>query len=308
MQVRFEDITLEPHESDHDALGINAFFIETDDLKLIHSGDFRFNGNYPERVNLWAEKANAWQPDVLLIEGTSYSFDDSEDVEEELLEKTEVLTDEKVAERDPLSEKTLLDEVANLINMNPETLITFNPYIRNVDRLAHVEEVVTERGRTMVWEEPYAYVLQAFYPHAKYTLLKETVTGKLDESLVEGIVSLEDLKAAPGNYVLQNSFKNIAYLEGFETGKYIHSNGEPLGDYDPRYAKLLEELENLGFEFLSLGASGHANRDEIIAVAKAVSAKQTIAWHSFKPESLHDALVENGIPSFLAELNKDYRA
>ena len=303
-KVRIADITVEPHLSDHDALGTTAFFIETEDLKLIHSGDFRFNGNYPERVWEWAEKARDWHPDVLLIEGTSYSFDD-EEVDEELLEETETELEEQV-EREPLSEETLLDEVAQIINTNEADLIVFNPYIRNVERLAFVDEVVTERGRTMVWEEAYAYVLSGFYPDKKWTVLEETKTGKLDESLVEETVSLDSMKAAPGNYVLQNSFKNLSYLDCFAKGIYIHSNGEPLGDYDPRYADMLEQLEQFGYEFLSLGASGHANREEIVEVAKLVSAKHTLPWHSFKPESLHEALVENGIESFVPELNKEY--
>lgn len=304
--IQVGDITVTPHLSDHDALGTTAFFIESDDLKLIHSGDFRFNGNYPERVTEWAEKARDWHPDVLLIEGTSYSFDDEEE-DNEVLEETEIILEEQV-EMDPLSEETLLDAVADTVNTHASDIVVFNPYIRNVERLAFIKEVVTERGRTMVWEEPYAYVLSGFYPDRTWTILEETKTGKLDDSLVEQSVSLDAIKENPGDYVLQNSYKNLSYLDGFTQGVYIHSNGEPLGDYNPRYQEMLEQLEQFGLTFLSLGASGHANRDEIIEVAKTVSARHTLPWHSFKPESLHAALVENGIESFVPELNKEYRA
>lgn len=296
------DITVEAQESDHDEKGAHALFIQTEDLKLIHSGDFRFNGYKPEKVKAWAEKARMWEPDVLLIEGTSYSFDDVES------EQMELLDNEFVEEVEaPLTEEMLLDELTYLFRANETELLIYNPYIRNVERIVQVDKVAKDSGRTMVWEEAYAYVLAAFYPEKQFTVLEETFNGKLSDSALKELVSLDQLKEEPGKYVLQSSYKNIAFLEDFGIGIYIHSNGEPLGDYDLRYGLLLDSLDEYGFEFLSLGPSGHAGRDDIIEVAKTVSAKNTLPWHSFKPEALHKALTENGVQSFLPELGKEYR-
>ncbi|MGO3170762.1 MAG: MBL fold metallo-hydrolase, partial [Bavariicoccus seileri] len=86
--VNVGDISVVAYESDHDVVGISALFIGTPGYKVIHSGDLRLNGDHPETIKRWVEKAKEWQPDMLLIEGTSFSFDDSNDtIEEAVTEK-----------------------------------------------------------------------------------------------------------------------------------------------------------------------------------------------------------------------------
>ncbi|MEC6748406.1 MBL fold metallo-hydrolase [Marinilactibacillus sp. XAAS-LB27] len=289
-EVEVGDITVLPKHSDHDTVGCSAFFIETPELKIIHSGDFRLSGINPERVLKWAEDAREWQPDVLLIEGTSYSFDENSEKQDRKL----------------LNELTLKQELEDLIAMNTEALFVINPYIRNVERLKTFDDLVKEQGRTMVWEQAYANILHVFYPQDRWTILEEVDTTSSTES-IQAAISLKTIAQQPGLYVLQNSFKNIHLLELVSKVVYLHSNGEPLGEYDERFSQLKNFLEIKEFEFLSLGASGHASREDLLRVAKIVNARLTIPWHTFNPELFCQDLRSKELNAIVPEYETIYQ-
>lgn len=293
--ITIRNIVVSPKPSDHDSVGCSAFFIETPTLKIIHSGDFRLSGKYPEKVWKWAHEAREWETDVFLTEGTSFSFNEDHEKKES-----------QFAERKQLTEITLLDELADLIKVNMEKLFFFNPYIRNVNRMFDVDKVVKHQNRIMVWEANYAQMLHAFYPEMTWTVLEETIDMKNLPEFVEKTISLDQLKQDPGAFVLQNSFKNIQYLNEFTQGVYLHSNGEPLGEYDFRYAELKNYLEQQHIEFISLGASGHATQESLLKVAKLVDADYTIPWHTLNPEIFYESIKANDLGSFIPEYNKDY--
>lgn len=297
--IKVQDIKISPQLSDHDAKGSCALFIETEDLKLIHSGDFRLDGHHSERVIKWAEKARNWNADVMLIEGTSYSFDDTE-------EESDGVSSEQEEEYVTYTEALLLELLDRLLYENTRELVVLNPYIRNVERLDQLNDVVSKSNRTMVWEEPYAYILNAFYPDKKWTVLEESSRGKIDDQNIDRFVSMDTIKQNPEQFILQNSYKNLTYLKGFNRGVYLHSNGEPLGDYDPRFEVLQTFLENEGLTFVPFGASGHASREDLITIAKTVSAKQTIPWHSFNPAAFLSDLEEAGLTAYLPDYGVNY--
>ncbi|EXJ24098.1 hypothetical protein ADIAL_0409 [Alkalibacterium sp. AK22] len=294
--VTVGDVSVEAHLSDHDARGTCAFFIQSPDVKLIHSGDFRLDGRHPERVMNWAMKANAWQPDVLLIEGTSFSFDESE-----------LNTHEKLSDKPVYTEESLRVELSRMLENEKAGLLAINPYIRNVERLLDIEDCVAASKRTMVWEAPYAYVLSGFYPGRKWTILAETASDPVMANLETESISIEAIHQQPEAFVLQNSFKNLELLGTFSGALYLHSNGEPLGDYDPRYQLMLDFLEEAQITFQSFGASGHATREALVEIAQVVDAELTIPWHTFSPQHFYDALTAEGLSSFLPEYGQDYR-
>lgn len=262
---------------------------------MIHSGDFRLSGDHPERILQWAKEANNWGADVLLIEGTSFSFKPEKEAEEKTARKS-------------LNEQTLVNELEDMITMNTEDLFIYNPYIRNVERMKKIDEIIRQHGRTMVWESSYAHILHTFYPDAKWTLLEETLEDKAEvPAYAEKAVTLKELSDQPGKYVLQNSYKNVHYLEQFEQGCYLHSNGEPLGEFDPGYAQLQDYLAALNITFISLGASGHATKENLLKVAKRANAGVTIPWHTFNPELFYEALKSEGLNTFVPEYQKEYQ-
>lgn len=287
--ITIEDITVLPKITDHDTVGSSALFIEAPDLRLIHSGDVRLSGEHPDYVLRWIEEAHDWQPDVLLLEGTSFSFEPEE-------------SDEKKSR----SEKDVQIDFEEVMENNSRKTIVINPYIRNIERLVHLDSTAEKCGRTFIWEWEFARVMQTFYPEKRWTVLKESLKHE-SEVFDQEVVSLDEIVKSPEQYVLQNSYPNREFLQYLTDGLYLHSNGEPLGDYDPRFLLLQDQLKQEGFEFISLGASGHANQEELIKIAKSVHAKYTVPWHTFEPERFFERLTENGLDSFLPEYGVEYR-
>ena len=106
--------------------------------------------------------------DMLLIEGTSFSFDDSNDtIEEAVTEKAE-----KKNEVVLVTEHDLRRYFENLLKTSTELLV-LNPYIRNVERLKNLVELANKADRPLILEKPYATILRAFYPNLLLYVLKE---------------------------------------------------------------------------------------------------------------------------------------
>ncbi|MFL2132032.1 MBL fold metallo-hydrolase [Ruoffia sp. FAM 24228] len=323
--VNVGDISVVAYESDHDVVGISALFIGTPGYKVIHSGDLRLNGDHPETIKRWVEKAKEWQPDMLLIEGTSFSFDDSNDtIEEAVTEKAE-----KKNEVVLVTEHDLRRYFENLLKTSTELLV-LNPYIRNVERLKNLVELANKADRPLILEKPYATILRAFYPNLLLYVLKEEFEDNFTDDEYSGvknrskkdlsqenrllndssakIVTLDDIRQNPSHYVLQNSFKHLNRLMTLPSGSYLHSNGEPLGDYDPRFKEMKETLERYQFKFVSFGASGHASQEDLLKVATTIQAKLTVPWHTFKPKHYGNILAKNGLKISLPQKNKRYNS
>ena len=83
-------------------------------------------------------------------------------------------------------------------------------------------------------------------------------------------------------------------------------NGEPLGDYDPRYADLTAYLEQRGVALQLAGASGHATPDDLLRIAVEVDAKMTVPWHSFHPEREAEELRQIGIETYLPKKGETF--
>ena len=277
------DIKVTFKQSDHDIEGISSIFIETPDMKLIHSGDVRLTGNNPENVKQWVKEAEIFEPDIFLLEGTSYSFDD------------------KAVEN--ISEKHMYDKWHELVNQNSQEAILVNTYIRDTKRLKNLSQIVNESPRKMVLEPEFAYLLEEYLYYSNFYVLKELDS---EERFKDQWVSVVDIKQNPGDYVLQNSFKNKSLIPLFKQGFYCHSNGEPLGDYDPAYQELEKILQDNELTFLDFNVSGHATKADLISIAKEVGATYTIPWHSLHPELLKDALEKAGLKTFLPEREINY--
>lgn len=291
--IRIGEINVTLKESDHDIKGVCAFFVQTPDIKLINSGDVRLTGNFPEKVKAWVEEAKDFQADLLLLEGTSFSFIEEEPVESPDEEKVERIH----------SEPHLYEEWAKLLKEN-DTKVTFiNTYIRNTDRLTRLSKQAFQQGKKMVLEPAYASILENIEGYTETLVLKELDKKKQFE---DRWISMEEIVSNPEKYVLQNSIENISLIEPFSEGLYCHSNGEPLGDFDPRYEPFIQTIEKNNFEFKNFGTSGHANKEDLIWLAQEINAKTTIPWHSLYPEEFAKKLIEADLNTFLPQRDLIY--
>ena len=75
-------------------------------------------------------------------------------------------------------------------------------------------------------------------------VLTTTMTDQKPDAILSQAISLTDIARDPQHYVLPKiDFDHLERLTDMPITTYIHSNGEPLGDYDPRFAQLKDWLE-----------------------------------------------------------------
>jgi ribonuclease J len=266
--LKFGPFTITAFLTDHDAPGAYMFRVNDGQHTFVHSGDVRLDGPNPERVMHWANVLGHETIDLFMLEGTEFSFDNDGD-------KTRVRRTEMSLQADF---KTILDTT--------DQMVVINPYERNTPRLAKLMQTAQEAGRTLVWDTRFSTVLHAMGIQNILELGKD--------------VTWAQILANPKQYVVQNHFNDLHALDQLSDGfVYLHMNGEPLGDYDPRFNELLDYLASRHVEMQYLGASGHATPTDLIKLAELVHAKVTVPWHSFKPEVQAAALQAVGLKVLL---------
>ncbi|KRN20688.1 MBL fold metallo-hydrolase [Lacticaseibacillus camelliae] len=256
--------TVEGFASDHDEPGVMALLVGDGERWYAHSGDVRLNGPHPERVAHWAQVFHDKKLAMFMIEGTTFSFD------------TETPVEDQAHPSVPLTEQGFQDHLLAVLKQAP-ALVAINPYIRNYARLAAIQTVAHQAGRQMVWEKPDAAVLTEMTDQAPDQVIGETI-------------ELATIRQAPAQYVLESAFAHLDWLATLPVSQYVHTNGEPLGDYDPRFQQLKDFLAAHQIPLRFLSCSGHATRPDLIKLAQMVAPRIIVPWHSFHPEREAKAL------------------
>jgi ribonuclease J len=261
-----EHIQVEFFPVNHDAPGASAMRITTPDTTIVYTGDVRLHEADVDTANL---PSIAGSPDILIIETTN--------VQEEFLDFNPIIR----SEADKL--------IADLLEI--ESPLVFNIYHRNVKRLEILIEAARQKGKTIVFEPETAYLVQGFNlqaSHVRY-LKNEHVASKIGGQ-IQAIqpITLDEIRDNFTSIWLQSSYHHIRTLLDLPVkgATYVHSNGVPLGSFDPVYAELLEWIDKLDMELVVFGVSGHASAKQIKWLADAMQAKVTIPLHGFTPELL----------------------
>ncbi|MCX2454718.1 MBL fold metallo-hydrolase [Lacticaseibacillus nasuensis] len=250
--------------SDHDEPGAMALLVDDGEHRYAHSGDVRLNGPHRTRVEHWAQVMHAAKVNVLMLEGTTFSFD------------TDAPVEDAAHPSAPLTEASLAEALRAHLQA-AQLLVVINPYQRNYERLATIQAVAAECGRTMVWEPQDAEILH-------------TMTGVTPAAIIGDTVSLAEVATHPAAYLMETTFAHRQWLAQLPVSEYLHSNGEPLGDYDPRFAELQDWLAAQGIPLTFLSCTGHATKADLITLANWIAPQTIVPWHSFKPEAEAAAL------------------
>ncbi|SES40763.1 MBL fold metallo-hydrolase [Psychrobacillus sp. OK032] len=274
-----EHIQVEFFPVNHDALGASAMRIITPDSTIVYSGDVRLHESDIDTANL---PKVAGSPDILIIETTN--------VQEEFLDVNPVISSEK--------------DVLTPALLKIDTPIIFNVYHRNINRLEILIEAAKQKDKLIVFEPETAYLVQAFQMGAPHVRFLQVEQSRIIDS-IDTIqpITLAELDRNFSKVWLQSSYHNIRLLQELpvQGATYVHSNGVPLGSFDPVYNELLEWIHKVSMEYVVLGVSGHAAAAQIKWLADAMQAKVTIPLHGFTPE-----LLQGPYKTFLPETGTIY--
>ena len=106
---------------------------------------------------------------------------------------------------------------------------------------------------------------------------------KLDELDPTLEISYQTLLEDTSKYLWQA----VDHFERLQEGSlYIHSDAQPLGDFDPNYQPFLDLLAEKQIEFVRLACSGHAKPDDLDRIIAMIEPKCLVPIHTLKPELL----------------------
>lgn len=293
--LKFGDICVTSLRVDHDVMGASAYFVKTPDLAVLYSGDLRLSGSHPEWTLNMADEASKLGVNLLMLESTTVGNETMYDSQKEDA---------------PSSEKDLTFRIVEELKGKKE-IAFFNIYHRNIDRIIEFYEASKRLKRKLVLELSTAYIAKNIARINDFYVIEEKKleVDKFSKEVINFYnnskrVSLEDISLKSSEYIVQNSFDNIIKLLDidFEKAIYIHSNGTPLGDYDPSYNCMKEFLRKLDIEYKYIGSTGHATPKDLKYIAERIKPDWFIPIHGFYPENIH---INCGI-RFLPEEGKTY--
>jgi ribonuclease J len=295
--VKFGEISVTALRVEHDVMGACAYLVETPDAKILYSGDLRLTGLHPEWTIDMANKASKLGTNILILESTTIG----KEINENYIDKHTNYSS---------GEKDLVNRIiAELIQKSGIGL--FNIYHRNVDRIKEFYEAAKKCRRVLVLELQTAYIAKMVLGLEDFYIIEDENVNesKLDKEVIDfytnsAKISLKDINEETSEYLVQNSFHNLVRLLQINTDKgiYIHSNGIPLGDYDANYKAMKEFLNKLQLEYKYIGATGHANPEDLRYIAEKINPDCFIPVHGFYPENCH---INCGV-RFLPEEGKTY--
>ena len=261
------DIGVEFVAVDHDLPGATGFLIRTAELTLAYTGDHRWHGLQPELTERFVVAARG--ADVLIIETVALGWEPTADSADAPPERTEMDVIEGFGQ--------LLDQASGLVIVNL--------YPMNRLRVQAFGAACSARGRTLLMEPQAAVV-------ADWPLALENVAA---------------VRRNPERYCVQLSFEALPTLIDLHprpASFYVHSNGVPLGPYDPAYQVMMAWIRTMALQLVSLGSSGHSLRSDINRTVDGVAPGTVLPVHSRRPEALRVP----GVTTLLPEVGRRYTA
>ncbi|MDR4890442.1 MBL fold metallo-hydrolase [Fredinandcohnia sp. QZ13] len=296
------EISITPIQVDHDVLGACAFHIQTPDGAILYTGDLRMHGAHPERIQSFIQKANEIGFDAVIMEGTTLSS------EEELAEET--LVSNKALPEDLVTETMIPSKMAEVLKATNGIGI-FNIYHRNIDRIRGILQAGVESGRKVVLEAETAQIALNHLGAQNFLVfqseeIRQAPVPKWQTRLFNKVstISYKQINQHPDQYFVQNSYDRSLELFDLnvENGIYLHSNGVPLGSFDPAFQNLERVLQLIGLERVLIGTGGHAIPQHLKYIVDELDPATLIPLHSFYPERLKP---KNGV-QLLPQYGKTY--
>ncbi|GMA64389.1 MBL fold metallo-hydrolase [Alicyclobacillus fastidiosus] len=269
--VHFGPFHLQFVPVDHGTPGASAIFIKTPDARLVYTGDLRLHGLHRDETERFITFAREFHPDVLFIEGTR-----SGDLGD---------PSENVSEHDVT--RGVLEQT-----VRANAGVYFNVYERHPERLHAFRCAAKAANRELVLDAVTAYMYHHFEGVSDFAVWAEE-DARLPEALSRWLRDTGVKQIRPSDvcglehvYAAQLPYSRLHYLidiQPADGGRYLHSDGTPLGPYDPAWANMLRWLDHFGLEFVAMGSSGHATRRDLVNILEAIEPKVCMPIHSLQP-------------------------
>lgn len=265
------------HAVDHSMIGACAVEVETENGRIVYTGDLRFDGRRVQQSEEFLEKVQGC--DILLIEGTN------------------------IDEERGLGEDGVRTEMIEAMKTIPDKLTIFFIGYNDFERLQTAAEAAQAVGRKLVVYKRVAYMMdriRSVFPEMKSLeelgILTYSENGDESDGTTKTlrewqtpVVSAAEIRANPGQYAVVTHYfgQNIYFdIEPPAGSLRINARCEPFNDDMELDADRASNWDGLfGLKFLQIHTSGHAARPDLQRAIAAIAPKRVIPVHTLNPRA-----------------------
>ncbi len=249
------DIFITPFSVDHSACDSYMFLIESDEKKILHTGDFRLHGFRGKAISKILDKLIG-KVDALIIEGTTLSRTDTKPITERELQQ-------KV--------KTYMEQYKYVFVLCAST---------NLERICAFSKAVPQ-GKCFICDEYQDSLLDLMQQHwgeysPLYRNIKKITYG---ENLLSRFREKGFLMMVRDNRKFREIIRNFAP----EQSIILYSMWD---GYRTRPGSTIPDFPNLAGRWDSLHTSGHASQKDIQMVIEKINPDMIIPIHTDSPDML----------------------
>lgn len=278
---------------DHDIPGACALLIETPEGAVVYTGDLRLHGLHSDWVEQFITEARALKPKILLIEGTRFFPPD---------EREESPRERRATSDPPPRQRVEGDVPGRIVQLlgDHKDLAMIALYPRNTERLSGIVQAVTETGRLPLLRPATASLWAAMggdlgkiglylRPDEERQLDQEGAPAWLQQTAQKAgsLWNIDRVRDGQREVLLQMELAMLPDLVDLSPGAdsvFIHSNGEPLGPFDPNWLVLQRWLHRFDIPLRWAGCSGHAAPEDLVRIVQEIAPAFFMPIHSKHPE------------------------
>lgn len=270
--IQVGDITVTPYLCDHSAFDSYMLLAESNNERILYTGDFRANGRKPFE---WLLNQLPTDIDVLISEGTTLS-------RKEFVSETEKELEKRVIK----AIKSCTGPVFVLqSSMNIDRIVTMYRAAKRSNRLflqdLYMAEITSAIGRSIPnslasrFKDVRCFITQGYAKeHFRYQLFNKYETKKISRTQISKSYFVMCVRSSMLRYL-----KKLSAEISFSEGVLIYSfwSGYKL---QPGMKLFLEECEHLGLKIITMHTSGHADEETITRLIKHTNPKKIIPVHT----------------------------
>lgn len=276
-KVKLGSFEVCPLNVDHSVVGAAAYLVQTDDLKLVYTGDFRRHGSCSHLTEEFIDEAVKIKPDVLIIEGTN------------------------IARGSLSTEADVQAKITTLVSQSKGVVLASFSAV-DFDRLKTFCQVAQENKRKMAVSTKQFFILNSlsqrglldfpgkFIEELYVFYRKKKSLRKWEESvLCSGVkkVDIQEVEKHQPEFILNFSYYDMneaAEIKFVPGSVFILSQSEPFNEeMEIDFQKLLNWLEYFGLPVYTIHASGHASAFDLKEVVERLKPRKVFLVHTEHP-------------------------
>ena len=296
-KIKVKHLVIQPIHVEHSIPGAYGFIVQTSKGPLIYTGDLRLHGPKSNMTQEFMKKAAKAKPYAMLIEGTRMGSEQEHNYTEAEVE-------------------TKVDGI-----IKASKGIVFGYYsMSNIDRFMSFYRAALKNKRKLVVDTKFAFVLdslkdkipalpdimtddnlQVYFRLSKSGTYDEKDYYLYERKFMPKKITFEEVSKNQKKLVMHMSFNKLMELVYIQpkNADYIYSSSEHFleGEENEAERTVLENwMKHFGVTFHKAHCSGHASKEDLAEIVKAIKPKLLIPIHTKSPAEFKKIHTEVKVP------------